>query len=129
MNCPAPTSFWGNLARNTICRSKRRGAAQKPCIPNCPTRLWRIATPRNNMRTLNYWMLASAVFGVSALAQPTPNQAPAEIRIEPVRGHIYLIGGAGGNIIASMGPDGVLLVDSGLAQNADKVLAALNKLN
>ena len=48
---------------------------------------------------------------------------------EPVRGHIYLLGGAGGNITASIGPDGVLLVDSGLAQNADKVLAAINKLN
>ena len=52
-----------------------------------------------------------------------------QIRIEPIRGHMYLIGGAGGNIVASIGPDGVLLVDSGLADNADKVLDALNRLN
>jgi glyoxylase-like metal-dependent hydrolase (beta-lactamase superfamily II) len=70
-----------------------------------------------------YLMLAVAAVG---WAQQQQN---AEVRIEPVRGHIYLIGGAGGNIIASMGPDGVLLVDSGLSQNADKVLAAINKLN
>jgi glyoxylase-like metal-dependent hydrolase (beta-lactamase superfamily II) len=70
-----------------------------------------------------YLMLAVAA---AAWAQQQQN---AEVRIEPVRGHIYLIGGAGGNIIASMGPDGVLLVDSGLSQNADKVLAAINKLN
>src|SRR5581483_7013114 len=62
-------------------------------------------------------------------AQPNAAQQPAVIRVEPVRGHMYLIGGAGGNILASMGPDGVLLVDSGLAQNADKVLAAINELN
>jgi len=52
-----------------------------------------------------------------------------QIRVEPVRGHIYLIAGAGGNIIASIGPDGVLLVDSGLTANAGKVLEALNQLN
>jgi glyoxylase-like metal-dependent hydrolase (beta-lactamase superfamily II) len=74
-----------------------------------------------------YLMLAAAAALVAAgWAQQQQN---AEVRIEPVRGHIYLIAGAGGNIIASMGPDGVLLVDSGLSQNADKVLAAINKLN
>jgi cyclase len=57
------------------------------------------------------------------------NGGNAQIRIEPIRGHMYLIGGAGGNIVASIGPDGVLLVDSGLAENADKVLDALNLLN
>ncbi|MBV8730372.1 MAG: MBL fold metallo-hydrolase [Acidobacteriia bacterium] len=59
-------------------------------------------------------------------------QQPAgtgQIRIEPIRGHMYLIAGAGGNIIASIGPDGVLLVDSGLAENADKVLDAISRLN
>jgi cyclase len=80
----------------------------------------------------SYLMVAGAALLVAgaAVAQPNGAQQPAaEIRVEPVRGHIYLIAGAGGNIIASIGPDGVLLVDSGLAQNADKVLAAINRLN
>ena len=46
----------------------------------------------------------------------------------PVRGHIYLIGGAGANVTVSAGPDGVLLVDSGSTQNADRVLAAIKAL-
>ena len=46
----------------------------------------------------------------------------------PVRGHIYLIGGAGSNITVSAGPDGVFLVDSGIAQEADKVLAKIQEL-
>jgi len=46
----------------------------------------------------------------------------------PVRGHIFLIGGAGSNITVSAGPDGVFLVDSGTAANADKVLAAIKAL-
>ncbi|HUK37066.1 MAG TPA: hypothetical protein VLV86_24290 [Vicinamibacterales bacterium] len=46
----------------------------------------------------------------------------------PVRGHIFLIGGAGSNITFSAGPDGVFLVDSGTAANADKVIAAIKAL-
>ena len=57
------------------------------------------------------------------------NAQPAQIEIVPVRGHIYMLAGAGGNITLSVGPDGVLMVDSGLAQNADRVLAAINQLS
>lgn len=66
---------------------------------------------------------------VAALGFSQQAAGDAQVRIEPIRGHMYLIGGAGGNIIASVGSDGVLLVDSGLAQNADKVLDAINRLN
>src|ERR1700730_15346235 len=71
-------------------------------------------------------MLAAAA---TLVAVGMAQQQNAEVRIEPVRGHIYLIAGAGGNIIASMGPDGGLLVDSGLSQNAVTVLPAITKLN
>ena len=40
----------------------------------------------------------------------------------PVQGNIYMLVGAGGNIAASIGPDGILLVDTGTAQMAPKVL-------
>src|SRR5579862_2611417 len=56
-------------------------------------------------------------------AQPAQQQA---IQIVPVKGNIYLLAGAGGNIVISVGPDGVLLVDSGLAASADRVIAAIN---
>ena len=52
----------------------------------------------------------------------------ADVHILPVRKNIYMLVGAGGNITVSAGPDGVLLVDSGLAQMADKVLAAVHQL-
>ena len=54
--------------------------------------------------------------------------APSPIQVLPVRGNIYMLLGAGGNITASVGRDGVLLVDSGLAQSADQVLQALRTL-
>jgi cyclase len=45
-----------------------------------------------------------------------------------VRGPIYMVVGAGGNITVSVGEDGVLMVDTGTAANADKVLAAVRQL-
>ena len=56
-------------------------------------------------------------------------RSPADIEIVPVRGHIYLLAGAGANITLSVGPDGVFMVDAGSPQMTDKVIAAINKLS
>src|SRR5262245_14691646 len=45
-----------------------------------------------------------------------------------IRGPIYMIAGAGGNITVSVGLDGVLLVDSGSAAMTDKVIAEIHRL-
>jgi len=45
-----------------------------------------------------------------------------------VRKNFYMIAGAGGNIGVQIGSDGVVLVNSGTAQAADRVLAAIKKL-
>jgi cyclase len=45
-----------------------------------------------------------------------------------VRKGFYMIAGAGGNIGAQIGSDGVVLVNSGAAATSDQVLAALRKL-
>jgi cyclase len=50
------------------------------------------------------------------------------VEILPVHGSIYMIAGAGGNITASVGKDGVLLVDTGLASASDRVLDAVRQL-
>ncbi|HUA19504.1 MAG TPA: MBL fold metallo-hydrolase [Bryobacteraceae bacterium] len=68
------------------------------------------------------------MLGVAAVAAPGQASAANAVEIVPVRGHIYMIAGAGGNITVSVGPDGVLLVDSGLAQMTDQVLAAIREL-
>jgi glyoxylase-like metal-dependent hydrolase (beta-lactamase superfamily II) len=61
--------------------------------------------------------------GVSAQQPATPG-----VRVLPVRGYLHVIQGAGANIVASVGRDGVLLVDSGLAQNTEQVIAAVRQL-
>jgi glyoxylase-like metal-dependent hydrolase (beta-lactamase superfamily II) len=54
---------------------------------------------------------------------------PAEISVLPVQGNVYMLVGAGGNITVQTGDEGVLLVDSGLAQNAEKVIEAVRRLS
>src|SRR5215472_460926 len=67
-------------------------------------------------------------------ATPAPAAPPAhdyskdEVHVLKVQGNIYMLVGAGGNITAQVGNDGVLLVDAGLARMADKVLAAVKGL-
>jgi cyclase len=47
------------------------------------------------------------------------------VKVLPVRGNIYMLTGAGANITASIGLDGVLLVDSGTERMAEPTLAAI----
>ena len=67
------------------------------------------------------------LFAAAALSATLAAQQ-SKIEAIPVRGHIFLIGGAGANITVSAGPDGVFLVDSGSTQNADRVLGAIKAL-
>jgi glyoxylase-like metal-dependent hydrolase (beta-lactamase superfamily II) len=76
-------------------------------------------------------VLGVAVVTVTMSAQQrAPQQNPGNTRLEivAVRDNIYVIGGAGANIVASAGRDGFFLVDTGLEQNADAVLAAVRDL-
>src|SRR5438045_1832825 len=60
-----------------------------------------------------------------AYAQQNPED---DFQTLHVRGPIYMIAGAGGNITLTVGLDGVLLVDTGTAQMTDKVLAEIRRL-
>jgi glyoxylase-like metal-dependent hydrolase (beta-lactamase superfamily II) len=81
------------------------------------------------------WMkhcLLSVVVVLVALAAGAAAQTPSRLEMPlemlHVRGNIYVLFGAGGNITLSVGPDGVLLVDSGSADKADASLAAIDQL-
>jgi cyclase len=52
-----------------------------------------------------------------------------EIEVLAVQGNVYVIAGAGGNVAVQVGDDGVLLVDTGLTQYSDKVMAAIHQLS
>lgn len=52
-----------------------------------------------------------------------------QIKVTPVAGNIYLLQGAGGNIAAIVGADGIVIVDDEYAPLADKVREALRGIS
>ena len=75
-------------------------------------------------------LCAAAIFATVAGGATHAQQAAAtsDMQVVQVRPHIFLLAGAGGNIALSVGKDGVLMVDSGNAASADKVLAAIREI-
>ena len=51
-----------------------------------------------------------------------------QIKVTKVSGNIYMLEGAGGNIAASVGEDGIVLIDDQFAPLAEKIQAALKDL-
>jgi cyclase len=60
---------------------------------------------------------------------PLHSVATGEVEVLPVRGKVYMIVGAGGNVTVHAGDDAVLLVDAGLESMSEKVLAAVRTIS
>jgi glyoxylase-like metal-dependent hydrolase (beta-lactamase superfamily II) len=90
---------------------------------------------RQHPTVLSLPRAAPVVLAVAAWIA-APSSAPAvqrdaregDVRVLPVRGNIHMIVGAGANITAQIGPDGVLLVDSGSGAKSEQVIAAIRRL-
>jgi beta-lactamase superfamily II metal-dependent hydrolase len=78
------------------------------------------------------WIVVSALVLSAQQQRPAwvvqQRLAPGELETVQVREHVFAIFGAGGNVTVHVGEDGVILVDSGSADMADKVLAAVNAI-
>jgi glyoxylase-like metal-dependent hydrolase (beta-lactamase superfamily II) len=72
-------------------------------------------------------ILSALPWGTSLLAQQRPGDNPPFETIQ-IRPNIHVIFGAGGNVTAHVGEDGVILVDAGLGTAADKVVAAVKAI-
>jgi cyclase len=81
-------------------------------------------------RILGVSVSLCAVVGVlsGAPLARTSQQGGGALDVVQVRPDFYMIAGAGGNVAVQLGPAGVVLVDSGSAQMADAMLAAINRL-
>src|SRR5437660_7181328 len=79
------------------------------------------------------WMILSLARAVlfgrqTAAAQQQPDFSKVQIKATKVSGNIYMLEGQGGNIAASVGEDGIVIVDDQFAPLADKIQAALKEL-
>jgi glyoxylase-like metal-dependent hydrolase (beta-lactamase superfamily II) len=106
-------------------------------LPNFPQRQ-RGITP---MTRTDLGIAAAALFAFVSIAPVT--DATSVMRAQPLqqgsdveasglevlqlRPNFYMIAGAGGNIGVQVGPDGVVVVDAGVAATADAVLAAIRR--
>lgn len=70
-----------------------------------------------------------ALLSLPVLCQQPPNADDGEVHVLHVQGKVYMLVGAGGNITVQAGDEGVLLVDAGLANMSDKVLAAIRTIS
>jgi len=64
----------------------------------------------------------------TAFAQQEPDWSKVQIKTTKVSGNIYMLQGQGGNIAASVGEDGIVIVDDQFAPLAEKIQAALKSL-
>src|SRR5688572_30606579 len=60
-----------------------------------------------------------------ALDTPRP-PSPGEVGVLPVQGNVYMLNVGAVNIVAQVGPDGILLVDTGPAEWTDRIVRTLN---
>jgi glyoxylase-like metal-dependent hydrolase (beta-lactamase superfamily II) len=66
--------------------------------------------------------------GQPAKAQQNTDFSKVQIKVTKVSGNIYMLEGEGGNIAASVGEDGIVIVDDQFAPLAEKIQAALKNL-
>ena len=75
---------------------------------------------------LSRWLPHASAQQTGPQASPQSSEDLEVIQVQP---NFYMIAGAGGNIAVQIGPDGVLLVDTGTAQMTGRVLAEIHKLS
>lgn len=81
------------------------------------------------MKTLHLSALAVFLTFSGSPAHAQRDMSKVEIKATAVAGNIHMLEGQGGNIAVSTGPDGVLMVDDQFAPLAEKIAAAIEKLD
>jgi len=87
----------------------------------------RLNTHARNLLACATFTIMTALLSNSAFAQT--NYSEVQIVPHQVRGNVYYLEGAGGNIGLSVGDDGVVMIDDQFAPLAEKILAAINNIN
>jgi cyclase len=79
------------------------------------------------VRQIKIKLLGIVGFATLLMAQ-NQDFSKVQIKVTKVSGNVYMLEGAGGNIAASVGEDGIVIVDDQYAPLADKIAAALKAI-
>ena len=75
------------------------------------------------------WILAAGLFFALGLVLAQDEDfSKVQMKVSKVAGNVYMLEGAGGNIGASVGDDGIVIVDDQYAPLAEKIQAALKSI-
>jgi cyclase len=72
--------------------------------------------------------LAAALLTPPAACAQDQDFSKVQIKVTKVSGNIYMLEGSGGNIAASVGEDGIVIVDDEFAPLVEKIAAALKNI-
>jgi len=84
-----------------------------------------------NSHALRVFLTSAAalfLFTLAAAQEKEPDWSKVQIKVTKVSGNIYMLEGQGGNIAASVGEDGIVIVDDEFAPLAEKIQSALKDL-
>ena len=73
-------------------------------------------------------LTTASLVTIAGAQQKEPDWSKIQIKASKVSGNIYMLEGEGGNIAASIGEDGIVIVDDEFAPLAEKIQAALKDL-
>jgi len=73
--------------------------------------------------------LAAIAVGPGSADLAAQSGATGGIQTFHVQGNVYMLIGAGGNVAVQVGEDGIVVVDTGIADQRDEVLAAIRELS
>lgn len=81
------------------------------------------------MKVARFLVAAVLALGAVHVGLAQQNQAAGSgLDVVKVRPNFFVLAGAGGNVAVNIGPDGVIVVDTGTAERADAVIAEIKKL-
>src|SRR5438270_2038030 len=81
------------------------------------------------MRKPVFVLLSLCLFSAFQLAALQQDFSKVEIKVQKVSGSVYMLEGMGGNIGASVGDDGIVVIDDEFLPLADKIEAALKGIS
>ncbi len=76
-----------------------------------------------------YALIVFLGFGLSFTLPAQVDWEAVEVKTEQITENLFMLQGRGGNIMVSVGPDGVLVIDSQYEQMSEKIMAAIRKLS
>ena len=84
---------------------------------------------RSKLRAMKRRELLIAMSAVSAMSVlPLGLKAQGALRVVSITDSISLITGAGANVVVAEGPDSVVVIDGGLREHANELLAEINRI-